>query len=236
MLSEHCLFCHGEMGARVSWACFFEEAEESFLCPSCEAQLTEIQGETCQICCRPLEKLDPQYIHGDLCYDCLRWEEDPEWKGFLRKNDSLYLYNDFLKELISQYKFRGDYILAKAFSRKINEKLRRIEYDYIVPIPLSTKRQFERGFNQSEALIREAGLSPAYLLQRTHSEKQSKKSRSERIHIPQVFELKAESGIKDKKILLIDDIYTTGSTLRHAAKIMMQAGAKSVMSFTLARG
>ena len=79
----------------------------------------------------------------------------------------------------------------------------------IVPIPLSPERLQERGFNQAEALIVEAGLQSANLLKRTHSEKQSKKSRSDRIHVPQVFSLEPTT-LEGKRILLVDDIYTTG--------------------------
>ena len=105
----------------------------------------------------------------------------------------------------------------------------------IVPIPLSPERLQERGFNQAEALIVEAGLQSANLLKRTHSEKQSKKSRSDRIHVPQVFSLEPTT-LEGKRILLVDDIYTTGSTLRHAAKILVENGAASVSSITIARG
>lgn len=232
-MSEYCLFCHDEITSNTNWSSFFTVKTTTYLCPICEAQLIKIEGDTCNICNRPLEKLEPQFVINNRCLDCVRWEEDEEWKGYLLKNQSLYEYNTFLKEIISQYKFRGDYILAKIFSTKIQQKL--LSDTLFVPIPLSAKRQYERGFNQSEALIVAAGHSPTHLLERTHSEKQSKKSRNKRIHIPQVFQMKEGRDVADKAILLIDDIYTTGSTLRHAAKILMQAGAKSVSSLTLAR-
>lgn len=69
---------------------------------------------------------------------------------------------------------------------------------------------------------------------RTHSEKQSKKSRYERIHAQQVFQVCSEE-VQGKRILLLDDIYTTGSTLRQAAKVLKSAGAIEVKSLTLAR-
>ncbi|WP_308167083.1 phosphoribosyltransferase family protein [Bacillus sp. ISL-40] len=68
-----------------------------------------------------------------------------------------------------------------------------------------------------------------------HSEKQSKKSRSERIHLSQVFQVNPNVDLAGKKVILIDDIYTTGSTLRHAAKLLKVAGAASIQSLTLAR-
>lgn len=232
-MSEYCLYCHEEITSSTNWSSFFTSSSETYLCRTCESQLIEIKGETCDICNRPFEKIEPLYIINNRCLDCVRWEEDDNWKGYLLKNVSLYEYNDFLREIISQYKFRGDYILAKMFSQKIQQKLP--PDVFLVPVPLSTERQFERGFNQSEALIIEAGQTPKHFLERTHSEKQSKKSRHDRIHIPQVFQIKEGREISDKNILLIDDIYTTGSTLRHAAKILIQAGAKSVSSLTLAR-
>lgn len=235
-MSEYCLYCHEEISPEISWSTFFTKEVPTYLCSECDSQLIQIQGETCQICSRPLENLDPQFVVGDTCYDCVRWEEDPEWKGTLQKNDSIYVYNDFLKELMGKYKFRGDYILAKAFSEKIKVRLQSNEYDFLAPIPLSEERQYSRGFNQSEAFLREAGFEAENLLQRTHSEKQSKKSRNERIHLHQVFQLVDGVNVQGKRILLIDDIYTTGSTLRHAAKILKNAGAVSVESFTLARG
>ncbi|MBT2687172.1 ComF family protein [Bacillus sp. ISL-47] len=203
---------------------------------NCTEKLSFIQGETCEKCSRPFSQLEPQFRTGNLCRDCLKWNEDPEWGHCLESNHSLFLYDDFLKEVIAQYKFRGDYILAKAFSPFIKAKLQTLAFDLLVPIPLSPERLYERGFNQSAALFQEAGFASTEVLQRTHSEKQSKKSRKERIHLQQVFQLIPNTDIRDKKILLMDDIYTTGSTLYHAAKVLKVTGAASVSSVTIARG
>lgn len=178
--------------------------------------------------------MDAKFKVQDQCLDCVRWEKETEWAGVLEKNHSLFTYNDFAQEVIARYKFRGDYVLAYAFATFMKKKLQSIFFDALVPIPLSEERLYERGFNQSEALILVCGHEPAQLLKRTHTEKQSKKSRSERIHLLQVFQ--AQGDATEKEILLIDDIYTTGSTLRHAAKQLKEAGAKSVSSLTLARG
>jgi competence protein ComFC len=136
---------------------------------------------------------------------------------------------------MARYKFRGDYILAKIFADYIKGILQKINPDFFVPIPLSEERLYERGFNQAEALLTVSGFTPSKILTRAHSEKQSKKSRTERIHIPQVFQIDDQRDLIGKKVLLIDDIYTTGSTLRHAAKLLKKAGAKRVQSLTLAR-
>ncbi|SDM70621.1 ComF family protein [Bacillus sp. OK048] len=234
-LQAYCLICHDRLQPDTSWKAIFSAEKEILICPTCENKFEKITGEKCRICSRLFRDLDERFRFDDLCHDCVRWEEDLEWQGYLDSNHSLFLYNDFFKEVMAKYKFRGDYVLAKLFAERIADSLRLLNPDLLVPIPLSCKRLYERGFNQAEALILEAGLSPANLLTRKHLEKQSKKSRTERIHIPQVFQVNRQLEIKGTEIILIDDIYTTGSTLRHAAKLLKEEGAKRIRSLTLAR-
>lgn len=234
-MSPHCLICHAIIPPIIGWTALLSPEKEKFICPTCEGKLEEIHGETCRICSRPFHVLDQQFRSGDLCHDCVRWEEDPEWSGFLDKNVSIFQYNDFLKDVIARFKFRGDYLLSKVFAESIKKRLSTLNPDLFVPIPLSNERLYERGFNQAEAILLESGFLPTHLLSRVHSEKQSKKTRAERIHLSQVFKICDEINIEGKKIVLIDDIYTTGSTLRHAAKLLKGAGAESIQSITLAR-
>ncbi|MBG9586605.1 ComF family protein [Cytobacillus firmus] len=234
-MTINCLICHEEILSAVSWSTLWSRPKDHHLCQVCIDKLPFIKGETCNKCSRPFSTLEPQFRKGDTCADCVRWNRDPEWSRILDKNYSIFTYDDFLKETLARYKFRGDYVLARAFTPFIKEKLKNLNFDCLVPIPLSPERLYERGFNQSAALIREAGFTPKDLLQRIHSEKQSKKSRLERIHHNQVFE-PLNINIENKKIFLIDDIYTTGSTLYHAAEVLKNGGAASVFSLTLARG
>ncbi|OLS37834.1 amidophosphoribosyltransferase [Bacillus sp. MRMR6] len=230
----YCLVCHEPLRPLIGWKSLFSEEREQHLCLVCDQKLVRLEGEKCRICCRSFQYLDDKYRRDDLCHDCVRWEEDNEWQGYLDKNHSLYLYNDFLKETMARFKFRGDYVLIKVFAEQIKQLAAKINPTSHVPIPLSDVRLYERGFNQAEALISEV-FKKDYLLSRLHSEKQSKKSRTERIHLPQVFQLEIIHNLKGAKILLYDDVYTTGSTLRHAAKLLKEAGAASVESITIAR-
>jgi competence protein ComFC len=231
---NNCLICDDKLDEIMSWRGLFYR-EPQFLCYACDKQLVKIEGKRCLGCSRSLDDLAPQLIKGDVCLDCHRWEVAPEWRGALHQNFSLYRYNDFLKDYLAKYKYRGDYVLAKAFSYTIKSYLTKMEYDLIIPIPLSDARLYERGFNQSTALLEEAEVRPSNFLTRAHSEKQSKKTRSERLQQEQVFQL-VESDLYGKSILLFDDIYTTGTTLRQAAKLLKEAGAEMVSSLTLARG
>jgi competence protein ComFC len=230
-----CLICHEIIQPKMGWKAIFSEEKGLNLCPTCEGKFDLIEGEQCRVCSRPFQSLDERFRHGDMCHDCKRWEEDDDWKGYLDSNHSIYLYNDFFKEVMATFKYRGDYVLAIIFAEKIKDLISQLQPELIVPIPLSSERLYERGFNQAEALLNESGLTPTMPLTRIHSEKQSKKSRSERIHISQVFEVNRQTEVIGKNILLIDDIYTTGSTLRHAAKLLKESGAERVQSLTLAR-
>ncbi|HEY4554465.1 MAG TPA: ComF family protein [Bacillaceae bacterium] len=235
-MNSHCFYCDIPIREELSWESLFLLVKKELLCKDCRESLTPISGPLCDICSRPMSKLKKKFIQGNICLDCVRWERDPDWAGMLDRNVSLYEYNDFFKELLARFKYRGDYVLAKAFSAEIKEAAVRMGAGCVVPIPLSEERLDERGFNQAEALAREAGLETKQLLTRIHGEKQSKKSRSQRIYLDQVFEMAEPLPEKSPTILLIDDIYTTGSTLRHAARVLREAGAEKVLSFTLARG
>jgi competence protein ComFC len=230
---EYCLICAEVLSSSVGWVDLFSASQKKYVCQHCLKQFQRLIGEGCNICGRSLQQLDPQFHQDGRCYDCHRWEEESEFKEVLKKNFSLYAYNEFLKELIAKYKYRGDYILAKIFANEVRQRVKAVNPEFIIPVPLSTERLWERGFNQAEALIVEAGLKPTNVLTRIHSEKQSKKNRTDRIHLTQVFQVhRPISG----KVLVVDDIYTTGSTLRHAAMALRQAGAKEIYSLTIARG
>ena len=228
----NCYICNEEIRRPLTWASLFLNKKESLICSDCEGKLAWLSGETCSICSR---ELDEKFRQGTLCLDCVRWEDNPEWAGYLTKNISLFHYNDFMKEMIAKYKYRGDYALAEVFSFYLKDHLQKLDYDLVTVIPLSEERLKERGFNQAQALLDVAGIECTPLLTRIHTEKQSKKSRQERISLPQVFQVTDESIIQGKRIVIVDDIYTTGSTLRHAAKALKLAGASNIQSITIAR-
>lgn len=229
---HRCLFCNEKMQEILTWRSLLLKVEKKMICEDCETRLEKIGGEICQICSRELEE---KFRMGDLCLDCVRWEKDEKWKGHLAKNVSLFHYNEYLKDIIAKYKYRGDYALAEAFVPFLRERIKDMDFDIMTVIPLSGERLQERGFNQAQALTDLLGFETMELLTRLHTEKQSKKSREERISLPQVFQVAASDAIQNKSILIVDDIYTTGSTIRHAAKALKSAGTTKVSSITLAR-
>ncbi|WP_025727199.1 ComF family protein [Heyndrickxia ginsengihumi] len=235
-MNEYCLYCHERLDVQLSWLTLMFPPKTSWLCHACKRKLTRIVGTTCRMCCRPLENIAADFIQHDLCLDCVKWEKDSNFADVLVQNISLFAYNDGMKEMLARFKFRGDYILAKIFSDDIKQALHTLQFDMLVPIPLSKERLAERGFNQAKALAVEAGFETSDCLERIHTEKQSKKTRAERFQLEHIFYVNDHCNINGKTILLVDDIYTTGSTVRHAAYILRKHGAKKVCAFTLARG
>ncbi|UFT98557.1 hypothetical protein KO561_15340 [Radiobacillus kanasensis] len=115
---------------------------------------------------------------------------------------------------------------------QFNQTFDQIKDLTVLPIPLSEERLLERKFNQSDALITLLPVTTQRVLKRINSEKQSKKSRQERMTMKNPFQLMTPIHTP---VLLVDDIYTTGSTLRHAARLLKESGCPKVYAMTLAR-
>jgi competence protein ComFC len=232
----HCLWCHSTFIESISWQYVFARSTPIPLCEQCIPKLEKIKGDICQKCGRPFQHLDSKYRVGQFCTDCLRWGE-----AALIKNRSLYVYNEFLQEVIARWKFRGDAELVKLFWPSLQKLLSSYEkIDFVVPIPLSSQRLYERSFNQAKVLseglpfpIIEALVKPE------DTAKQSKKTRKQRLEKKSEFQmvLDLQDKIHGKSVLLVDDIYTTGATLYAAASVLKnRGGAEKVFAVTVARG
>lgn len=223
----HCLWCDEKILPEVTWNTFLTPQKIGVLCEGCRESFPKLQGTVCTRCNRPMEQ------EGKTCYDCQRWlKHTPS----LEQNISLYEYSPFMQELISKWKYRGDYVLVEVFREDVQQRFDEVfgclDSKTVVPIPLSEERFKERGFNQAEAIANLLNTPVQNVIQRVHSEKQSKKSRKERMTSTNPFYTEAISG----NVILIDDIYTTGRTLHHAAEALKSKGADQLFSFTLIRG
>jgi ComF family protein len=129
--------------------------------------------------------------------------------------------------------------LWEAFS---DPRIQEEPYDAIVPIPLHPARLRERGFNQAQAIgeivARRTTVSLLPSLQRRHyTETQTRFDRKDRMrNLRNAFALRESMPVIGKKILLVDDVLTTGSTLHECALVLRTAGADSVRAVTVARG
>ena len=114
-------------------------------------------------------------------------------------------------------------------------------FDLMIPVPLHRDRLRQRGFNQSVLLAREISRATGLPYQKSGFEKQRATVPQVNLSGPEreralrgVFRVTRESGLKDRSVLLLDDVYTTGATVNECAKELLTAGAKSVDVLTLA--
>ncbi|WP_294743889.1 ComF family protein [uncultured Exiguobacterium sp.] len=130
-----------------------------------------------------------------------------------------------------RYKFLGDTFLIQMFTAELKKvKMRR---GWIVPIPLSENRLSERKFNQAEEIARRMNGKVISALKRDEGAALSSKSRKERLNRKNPFHVTKE--VSGKRILLVDDVYTTGITLRQAMVRLKEAGASEISAVTLFR-
>lgn len=225
----YCLWCDQPIIPEISWENIFILTKPQKLCELCEKALKRIQGKRCSYCSRQSEQ--------DVCTDCIWWQgqikNDP-----LTYNYSIFTYNERMRDMVSRWKYRGDYYLTHAFKQAFIQSFKK-NYIFlpknvvIVPVPLSKERLLERGFNQAKVLADFLPVENSEILTRIHSEKQSKKTRRERLSTNNPFAITKKVN---KPIILVDDIYTTGTTLRHAATLLKDQGCPKVYAYTLIRG
>jgi len=204
---------------------------EDLICEDCQAQL-ELPGDNiCTVCGTELEQ--------DSCPHCA--ESVPLFK--LAR--STFLFKGPVKELIHAFKYQSYQSVAPWLVRSMLETFhaepRFADCDLVTAVPLHPVRQRERGFNQSELLARQLarhlGLDYAMPVKRAHhTASQTRLSKTQREHnLDTAFSLRAKSDIKGRHILLIDDVFTTGTTVNKLSGMLIAGGASSVSVLTAAR-
>ena len=218
-----CLLCKEQIKEKGSFLRLFLLKEEGpSCCSTCYQKFEGIPEEHCPRCFR-----DGQ---SDLCTDCQKWEKE----GNPVQHQSLFTYNEAMKNYFNQYKFQGDYVLRFVFAKAAKKAVKMFREHIIVPIPVSIEKFQARGFNQVQGILDAANLSYRNILEKKDTLAQSSKTREERLQTQQAFEIKKEVDLPDK-ILLVDDIYTTGKTLQLAKQILLEAGVKEILTFSIAR-
>ena len=158
---------------------------------------------------------------------------------------SFFNYNGIIRNNILNYKFKEKPFLAKTFVKFLSKQEKAFEiiksYDKIIPVPISKKRFKERGYNQSKLIAKEISnyikidVVENCLYKTKDIIEQSKLNKEERIkNVQGVYELKNMQILKRKKILLIDDIYTTGSTVNECCKTLSEAKPEKIGVLVLA--
>lgn len=216
-----CLLCKKEMGRQA-------------LCPECANSFEPVTPPKCTICGTPFLEA------GETNHPCGRCIKGPPP---FHRAISIYRFDDSLVDAIHTLKYSGKSTLAKCLGNLMsNHDIFDEEHDIIIPVPLHIRRLRERGFNQ--ALLLAKPLSNAhgitidpFLLTRTReTPSQTGMGRKEREqNVRGAFALRNAWNLKGLKILLVDDVYTTGATVKECSKMLKKGGAKEVNVLTLAR-
>ena len=170
---------------------------------------------------------------------------------YLTKNFTTHMYifdyRDIIREKIISYKFKDATYLYKSFVKIIlnDKKICRFlkSYDIIIPVPISKKRKQKRGYNQCEIIAKKLAKGSCNLIYGNnilykikHNVQQSSLDKQKRrMNISDAYYVKDSKRIQNKKILLLDDIFTTGSTANECSKMLKLAGAKEIGVLTLAK-
>jgi competence protein ComFC len=198
------------------------------ICSSCWSRIKRFSGPSCAICALPFAS-----EYATVCSQCMI-KRPPFSKVIF-----FGIYDGVLAEAISQLKFHG----LKRLSKPLGTLLLNCELpviDGILPVPLSVKGLRERGFNQSllMAKVLSKNLQVPLFMDILWKKKEtlpqiglSKKERS--TNLKKAFEVKG--NIRGLRLLLIDDVMTTGATVTECSKVIMNAGAQEVIVLTLAR-
>ena len=219
--------------------------------------LNLIYPPVCGICgklnsdflCKKCEKiLETEAIYGVDKYknSKIKNKNELEDKKYFNEHLYIFLYQGIIRRIILKYKFQEEAYLYKTFvnfllkNENFFEKIKK--YDTIVPVPISKKRLKERGYNQSELIAKEIAynselkLETASLFKTKNIIEQSKLNKEERLkNIQGVYKLTNMEKLYKKKILLVDDIYTTGSTVNECARVLRKAQPRNIGVFTLAK-
>lgn len=221
-----CLLCHTHLGRQ----------EDFLLCRGCKSRIRLIGPPLCTCCGKEFPDSAPG---SHLCGTCLR--QPP----LFSKARAVMRYNEFSAPLIHAFKYQSQTTGRQTFaalmrqSPAVHDLMRP---DLIVPVPLHIKRLRERGFNQALLLAHSfypgmKGIIKPQLLTRSRwtTPQTNLSGSARRKNMAGAFMVPNPAIIQDRKIILIDDVYTTGTTLNECAGVLRRHGAHDVQALTLAR-
>ncbi len=214
-----------------------ERPGERLLCPSCRSALKACRAPYCPSCGR--------FFEGDgsphPCAACLR--QPP----LLSAHRSAARYDGAVKDVVLLFKYRGLRPLGRPLAGLLHAAIEDGDppwrgADFLVPVPLHRRRRRERGFNQAEVLAGELSaltgipvLSDALRKTVNLRPQTSLRSEARRANIRGAYRVARPEAIREKTIVLVDDVCTTGSTLGECARVLKGAGAADVRGVTVAR-
>lgn len=224
----HCLLCNSFISPDERQD---DTYPQNLVCRNCWDSLNVLPHPFCPLC-RSL--LDHKFKRCPKC---------PQ-SSSLAISRSLGVFDPYYQVLTHHFKYNRKFSIGKKLARKLGEILKQEEFskdfDYLIAVPLHPSRRRERGYNQSEVLAQELSksisvpLAEKVLVRKKKTADQTHLSVEEReTNVKGAFAVRDKFLLKDKKVILVDDVMTTGATLRECARVLKDAGAKEVAGVTL---
>lgn len=213
--------------------------KENNVCLECKTKVTVVTEPVCKHCGKPIDSLEEEF-----CYDC-------HGKDFYtKKGFAVWVYDNYMKNSIAQFKYgnRREYVsfyVDEMFYR-LGSRLLALEVDALIPVPLHKEKQRYRGFNQAElladALAKKMHIPVVtdVIIRRKNTKPQkglANKDRYQNMSRAFVINNKCNGYSSElQRVLLVDDIYTTGATIEACARELAQFGVKEVYFVCLCIG
>ena len=218
--------------------CAANVATGQYLCAECDAKVARIVPPFCARCSEPFSgAISTIFTCANCAHRTLHFDAAV----------AAYRSRGIIRQVMLQFKYHRQIHLRHLVARWLftaldDARLSGRTFDVIVPVPLHPARERERGFNQSallaELLSDRIALPSKPALERIrYTTTQTAFDRAERMqNLHGAFRLRKKADVRDLRVLLIDDVLTTGSTLSECARILRRAGASCVYAATAARG
>jgi ComF family protein len=221
----------------ITCSLILEEHSPLPFCPNCKAGIRFIRSPLCPRCGIPFPSVEGE---DHLCGECLVTQRP------YAVARAVGLYEETLMKAIHLFKYRGRIGIGKVLGKIMADFAGGLwdmnVFDLIIPVPLHRKRLRERGFNQAVVLAREIAkrfklpLDFLTLRRAVFTEPQVGMGKEDRsVNVRGAFIIRKPERTAGKRILLVDDVYTTGSTLMECTRTLLKAETDSVAVFTLAK-
>lgn len=199
--------------------------------------------------CGMCGEINENYICNN-CYENIKKIKKCVINEYNNRNFSKHLYifkyEGIIRNKIIEFKFEDKGYLYKMFAKIILSDKKTCnfikKYDVIIPVPISKKRKKKRGYNQSELVANELAqklnqdIWTDIIIKKKDNKPQSELNKLERIkNVEDIYEINKPIEVKNKKVLLLDDIYTTGSTVNEIARKLKQNQTQEIGVITLAK-
>lgn len=203
---------------------------EGYICPKCIKKL-DFAKNYCIFCGTPLTSSE------NICYNCKK--EERIFDGL----ELLGYYKESWETLIFKFKFENKPYLAKILAHFGKEKIgsRDWKIDFITYVPMGRERELKRGYNQAEILAKflgrelNIGVVNALILKRPILEQKALKYEERIENVKNAYGINPKVNLTGKNILLVDDVYTTGATLKECTKELKKGRAEKVFSFIICK-